>query len=429
MKFDLVIFGGGTSGIAAAYIAAKYGLNTLLVEKSDVLGGSVTRGLVVPSMKVDTSNINTEFFNDLKIFADEYSARHTYIDSNEAWFNPELLKIVFDDMLATVNCEVLFNSYPVKCSYDSDNKFFSININHNTLSLYIETKYIIDATGNAEIFKILKYDLQEDDEMSQTPNLRFILSGINIKKFADWLEKFDRDRNVTTIERASDQTYLSTAYTWDSSRNWALKPIFDKAVKDGVLEYEDTAYFQVFSMPSMPDSLNFNAPRILLDANENINDPFVYSRALKQGRERIYRLYEFCKTYLKGFENSYISHISDMLGVRESYRIKGKYTVTVDDIINPKNFDNIAFTCDYPVDIHSSSKNKDKLMYVKQTYNVPVEALISDCNDRLYAAGRNVSAEFEAQAAIRTQMSCFSMGEAAAKDIFYKINSDLIAKK
>ena len=256
-----------------------------------------------------------------------------------------------------------------------------------------------------------------------------MMSGINIKKFADWLEKFDKDRNVTTIDRTPNQIYLSTAYTWDTTKNWALKPLFESAVNDGVLEYLDTAYFQVFSMPSMPDSLNFNAPRIILDDDENIKDPFVYSRALRQGRERIYRLYNFCKNYLKGFENSYISHISDMLGVRESYRIKGKYTFTVDDIINPKNFDNIAFTCDYPIDIHSNSNKKDKIKYVKHTYSIPVECLISCNNDKLYGAGRIISAEFEAQSALRTQISCFSMGEACAKDIFYKIKSELVAKK
>ena len=110
-----------------------------------------------------------------------------------------------------------------------------------------------------------------------------------------------------------------------------------------------------------------------------------------------------------------------MLGVRESYRIKGKYTYAKQDIIDAKTFDNIAFACDYPIDIHSNTKDNDKLEYTNHTYYVPIETLISADNDKLYAVGRIVSADFDAQAALRTQISCFSMGEAAAKNIYKKI--------
>ena len=421
MKYDLTVFGGGTAGVAAAYISSKYGVKTLLVEKTDVLGGAITKGLVVPSMKTDTNNINTEFFNDLLVFARKYNAQHTYYDGNQAWFNPELLKIVFDDMLSSVNCSVLFDCEPVNALYDKDDALFNVYVNNKMLSLYIDTNYIVDATSNGKIFKLLNCEFQKKSDKFQTPTLRFIMSGIDLNTFSKWIEKLDKDRNITTVDRTGKQIHLSTACTWDKSVNWALRPLFDEAIQNNDLTYEDTAYFQVFTMPSMPDSLNFNAPRILTDGD--INDPFVYSSALKQGRERIYRLSNFCKKYLKGFENAYISHISDMLGVRESYRVKCKYTVTVDDIINPKQFEKIAFCCDYPIDIHSNSAKNDKLEYVKQRYNIPIEALISADYENLYCAGRIISSDFEAQAALRTQQSCFSMGEAAAKDIIKKSNN------
>ena len=428
MNFDLIVYGGGTSGFAAAYIAAKYGANVLLVEKSDTLGGAITQGLVVPCMKMNTENINTEFVDDLKLFADKYKARHTYKDGNEFWFNPELLKIVLDEMLESVKCHVLFSSYPIDINYNNNISIFENYIVHKTVSIYIESKYIVDATSEGTIFKLLNCDFQEKSNNFQTPTLRFIISGIDIKSFADWIEEFDTDRNVTTVERTKEQIYLSTAYTWDN-RKWSLQPVFEKAVSENVLEYSDTAYFQVFSMPSMPNSLNFNAPRILLEDDEDLLDPFVYSRALKQGRKRIFRLYNFCKKYLRGFENSYISHISDMLGVRESRRVKCLYTVTKDDILNPKTFENIALACNYQIDIHSNSSKKDKLEHINHTYYIPIEALISEDYDNLYGTGRIISSEFEAQAALRTQISCFSMGEAAAKDIIGKLNINPNKKK
>ncbi len=421
MKYELIVFGGGTSGVAAAYIASKIGIKTLLVEKSDVLGGSITQGLVLPVMKVNSCSINTDFYNDLLTFANKFSANHTYSDGNTGWFNHEILKIVFDKMLKSVNCDVLFSSYPAEVSLSFKDGFFNTTINHKLLSLYIETKYIIDATSNGEIFKILNCDFQNTDENNQSPSLRFIIGNVNTKNFADWILNIDSDRNVTSVEYTEDQVYLSTACTWEKGKNWALTPMFKKAIADGILEYEDTAYFQLFSIPAMPDCLAVNAPRIIL---EDERDPFVYSRALMQGRDRIYRLAKFCKKYLPGFENSYVTHISDVLGVRESYRIKGLYTFTKDDIINPKEFDNVAFACDYPIDIHSNKSDTDRLEYNQKTYYVPIECLISEKYKNLYCAGRIISADFEAQAALRTQMSCFSMGEAAAKDIYKKLKNN-----
>ncbi len=422
MKYDLTIFGGGTAGVAAAYIAAKYGLKTLLVEKSDVLGGSITQGLVIPCMKVDTQKINTEFFSNLTIFMDKYNARITYSDGNQGWFNFELLKIALDDMLSSVNCDVLFSCEPLEINISNNLNNFICKLNHKLLSLYIDSNYIVDATANGKIFQLLNLDFQNKFEISQTPTLRFMLSNIDMKTFTDWILEVDKDRNITTVCKIESEIYMSTAYTWDKSKNWALRPIFNKAVECGDLEYNDTAYFQVFSVPKMYGTLAFNCPRIHIKDNEDMLNPFVYSKALKQGRERIYRLFNFCKKYLPGFENAYISNISDMLGIRESYRIKGKYTYTKDDIIQGKKFDNIAFACDYPIDIHSNSNKNDKLEYVKRTYYVPIEVLISEKYDNLYCAGRILSADFEAQAALRTQMSCFSMGEAVSKDIVRKIN-------
>lgn len=422
MKYDLVVVGGGTSGVSCAYTASKLGLKTLLVEKTDVLGGAITQGLVIPTMKLNSLNINTDFYSELIKKASKLNAQATYGDNNSGWFNPELMKIVFDSLLKEVNCSILFNTTPISCAfYDNTNKF-ELNLKHNILSLHIETDYIVDATANGEIFKILNYEFQEKNDLSQASSLRFIMSGVNKKAFADWLLNIDKDRTVTTAYKVDNDIMLSTACTWDKTRNWALTPIFDEAVKNNDLEYKDTSYFQVFSVPKTLDSIAFNAPRIILNDDEDLLDPFVYSRALIQGRERVLRLSNFCKKYLKGFENSYISHISDTLGVRESYRIKGQYTFTKDDIINPKTFENIAFSCDYPIDIHSNNKENDKLEYTKHNYNVPIECLICNNNNRLYGIGRIISADFEAQAALRTQMSCFSMGEAAGKDIAKNIN-------
>ena len=78
---------------------------------------------------------------------------------------------------------------------------------------------------------------------------------------------------------------------------------------------------------------------------------------------------------------------------------------------------------DYPIDIHSYSKDGSTLESTRVDYELPIECLKASGYDNLYIAGRIVSADFQAQAALRIQSSCFSMGEAVAKDVLKRINA------
>ena len=44
--YDVIVVGGGVAGIAAAVAAARGGAKTLLMEKSVILGGLATLGLI-----------------------------------------------------------------------------------------------------------------------------------------------------------------------------------------------------------------------------------------------------------------------------------------------------------------------------------------------------------------------------------------------
>lgn len=44
--YDVIVIGGGSAGCAAAYAAAREGVNTLVIEATGCLGGMATAGLV-----------------------------------------------------------------------------------------------------------------------------------------------------------------------------------------------------------------------------------------------------------------------------------------------------------------------------------------------------------------------------------------------
>ena len=406
-KFDITIVGGGTAGCACAYTAAKLGFKTLLIEQNSFLGGSITSSLVIPAMKTSENAINTDFFNLLYTKLETLGGAITYDDGNKGWFNPELTKIVLDQMMeeAGVNIKLVskvteideqLSSYIV--TIESDNIYPG---NTDLLLNSIETNILVDATGDAKICQ--KLNCEKLNPETQPTNLRFIMSGINVKSFADWIMDFDKDRNVTTSCVIDGKTYLSTAYTWDSNTNWALRPLFKDALTKGVLTEEDTNYFQIFSVAGTADSIAFNCPRLI----KNTDNPYI------DGRASILRLSKFCNIYLPGFENAYISSIANTLGVRVSNRVKGKYIYTSDDLRTGKKFETPVVISNYPIDVHSDQKDASTLEQVYKEYQLPLESLI--VKDRLFVIGRCISADFEAQAALRIIPSCFSMGEGLAK--------------
>ena len=404
-KYDVTIVGGGTAGCACAYIAGKLGLKVLLVEKNSFLGGSITSSLVIPAMKTSDNAINTEFFDTLYSELEAVDGAITYCDGNKGWFNPELTKIILDKMMIDAHVDVLFESSIEKIEEKLSSYIVTIDDN-NILALKqgllnpIETIYLVDATGDAKICEKLNCEFLE--KKSQPINLRFIMSGVDVEKFSAWIMELDKDRDVTTSCVVNGKTYLSTAYTWDNGKNWALKPIFKQAIEDNILTEADSNYFQLFSVAGTSDSIAFNAPRLL-----NPQNPYI------EGRASILRLSKFCKKYLKGFENAYISSIANSLGVRVSNRVKGKYVYTQDDLRNGKKFEHPVVISNYPIDIHSDKKDFSKLEKVYKEYQLPIESLM--VRDRLFVAGRCISADFEAQAALRIIPSCFSMGEGLAK--------------
>ena len=342
-NYDIVIVGGGTAGVSCAWNAGKLGLKTLLIEKNSFLGGSITSSLVIPAMKTSEKAINTNFFEALYEILNKIDGAITYSDGNKGWFNPELTKIALDMMMDKANVDVFYES-SLKDVRKEDEKLLvyieSIDDYKNTpfysdiLLNPIETKYLVDATGDAKICQ--KFDanfLENSSENFQPVSLRFIMSGINVKEFSDWLITLDSNRDVTTACKIDSNTYLSTAYTWDNTIKWALKPLFKRAIEDNVITEQDSNYFQIFSVAGTIDSIAFNCPR-LLDNN------IPRSKAYKEGRLSILRLSNFCKKYLPGFENAHISSIANTLGVRVSNRVKGKYVYTYEDLVSGKTFDN-----------------------------------------------------------------------------------------
>ena len=102
-----------------------------------------------------------------------------------------------------------------------------------------------------------------------------------------------------------------------------------------------------------------------------------------------------------------------MIGVRESWRIRGKYYMDVEDYTKAHHFPDAVCRTAYPVDNHDVKLDLFEKLKKGQYYEIPYRALVTNELSNLLVVGRCASGSFAAQASFRIQPTCMSMGEAA----------------
>lgn len=419
-SYDILVAGGGSAGVASAISAARAGAKTLLVEKNSFLGGVATGALVTPMMKnaLDAKNVLTKgIYLEVCEKLNKSSGGAKFKDGNPGWFNPEIYKIVLDEICIESNVNLIFETNIIGVEKEN-NILKSVQIFNKSGFYSIESKEFIDCTGDGDLIKFgnISYD-EGICGKRQAMSLRFMMAGINIKKIADWLKENDKTGDSPVYELDNGDILLSSAFTYE--REWVLKPFFDEALKNGDLKKEDANYFQIFSIPSSPGLVAFNCPRIM-PKDKSLN-PLNFEDTnfvLIEGRQMIKRISFFCKKYLPGFENSFICQIAPYIGVRESRRLSGQYILSKEDILSGAKFEDSVANSNWPIDIHPSNETeKSQLRHPPKGdfYQIPLRSLLPKENEckNLIVAGRLLSATFEAQGSARIQPNCYAMGETA----------------
>lgn len=148
------------------------------------------------------------------------------------------------------------------------------------------------------------------------------------------------------------------------------------------------------------------------DSDISSTDAVSISRAVTFGRRMMRRLAGFFIKNIPGFEKAYISREASMVGVRESWRIRGKYYMEADDYLKAHHFPDGVCRTAYPIDIHDVKLDYFEKLKKGQYYEIPYRTLVTNEISNLLVAGRCASGSFAAQASFRIQPTCMSMGEA-----------------
>ena len=327
---DVLVCGGGVAGIAAAVSAARSGARTMLLERAGFLGGTATGSamglLVIPASEL--VGFPREFFTRL---AREQGAG---LGDVVPW-DIEAYKWTAMDILRESGAQVLLYTW-VSQPIVVDGRIAGVIIENKSGRQAIMSKVAIDATGDGDVAARAGAPFRKgrDRDGAMRPvTVMGRIGNIDLNRFKSYIDShpadFSRDDGRRVVDLDSGIVRIDGFFS-----------IVEQAKRQGLLNPAAPVNYLRFSGVN-PLELR---DRALLICNSTRvydidgTDGAAISRAEIEGRDQLRELVRTCRALLPGFEHSFLVDTSAYLGVRETRRIEGRYTLTYEDVRDGKRF-------------------------------------------------------------------------------------------
>ena len=393
-EVDVVVCGGGPAGVGAALAAARHGARTLVVEYHNCLGGMATSGMMNrlgpyhDQEKIILGGIPWEMVERLvEMKAAPLPEPCPKGEPDRYWvpFDPEALKYIFDQMAKDAGVSVLFHAHAVAV-FGEGSQPQGIVVESKSGRQAIPAKVIIDATGDGDVAAAAGASFEKGrpgDGLMQPMTMLFKMANL------------DRDAAKEYVGR-NHKRILDEA----KAKGETLPPYIGPGT-DCLLRADETF---------------FNTNQVF---GHDGTDAEALSRAMMAARRFIWESMKYARTNIPGYEKSFLSATAAQLGVRESRRIVGEYTLTAEDVVNAAKFDDAIARYACWIDIHTIDPAQKPGPYSGKgpepgtSYGIPFRCLVPRGVDNLLVAGRCFSATHEAFASARMIPCCMAMGQAA----------------
>ena len=388
---DVLVVGGGPSGTAAAYAAAKAGADVVLLERYNHLGGLSTGGLVIwIDRMTDWAGRQV-----IRGFADEilgrlpaeakagpepsdwgsrdptlaayWASRTSAFHGIVSWaptIDPERLKVATQELLLETGVRLVLHGWAAVPVVDAG-RVTAVLFEGKSGRQALRAQLTIDATGDGDMFARagagFESDIDEGD-VHHSMNTAFMLGGVDMDRWIDF----------RTTEREQFAEFMR-------------------------LGRERLGFFQSPYVSWRKDIALFLGPRQSGLSGIDIDD-------MTEVEIRSHRFMaghcEFFRRHAPGFEGAYMLQSASQLGVRHTRRLKG-----VGRLERAQWSEGIAL----PSEIGVSPSVSPKFPVI----SVPYEALVPARLDGLLACGRHISSDASSHGFMREIPQCWLTGQAA----------------
>ncbi len=449
--YDVIVCGGGTAGCAAALAAARGGAKTLLIERSFSVGGMLTIGNAgitkITKHYKDHEDYRTKVTARLKDHAEEVQVAggivkeycHRMMENADAiGTDGQVGAYIFSDrygsqftmmdMLEEAGVQVLYDTRVCGAKMEG-NTVTGVLVFNKSGFVEHSAKQVIDTTGDGDVavFAGAEYScgVTEEDlaegggqilgQVTKTGSM-YRVRGIDFQKFLAFLkahpEYFAVQRfgimSLEDVEKALQKGEMAV---------FSVR-IFNP---DG----SQLVGIQVYNAPAGDEA-------ILLNFDQTVEVSGLDAMAVSNGQHKLFKQIrnnlEVLKATLPGFENARFSHIPD-IGIRETRRIKGDYTLTGMDLFEGVDFPDSIGCGGHPADAKHLREDVENFKYENWLFHMPYRIMLPKGIENLLVAGRCVSSTRLAYACIRPTVQCMVLGEAAGTAAAIAVQDNVTARE
>ena len=393
-EYEVVVVGGGPSGIAAAVAAGRSGRSTLLIERYGFLGGAGTAAGLSTFCGLH-ANVHGEHRRVIRGICDDVVERlarmnalrepHLSVQKRilAQAYDISAYKIVADQLVLDAKVKLLFHAFAVDAVKRSGNEIDAVIVETKSGRKAVRGRVFIDCSGDGDLSAWAGAPFEVGDGKGNMlyPSTMYRISGVDPEKAGEaW------DRIPELMEEAARK----------GRRFPRKKPIVRP--QPNPIEWRAN-----LTQIRNPDGSAVSG----IDA-----DQLSYGEI--EGRRQCWETFEFIKSVTPGFERAYIVEIAPQLGIRETRRVRGEYMLSEDDVLDCVDFSDAIGVNGWPVEAHVAGSVDFRFQRKKKGINqLPYRMIVPQKVDNLFVAGRCASMTHGGQSAARVSGPCFVMGQAA----------------
>ena len=413
-SFDLVVVGGGCTGVCAAVRAAGLGLKVAIVEKSGCFGGVATGGLVNIWHSLHDVDKKEQIIGGLTHEILEILSRDGYAVAGRGaadafHFDPNAMKWVLDKLVTDQGIVPFFHTVYGTLLQEGSRITGIVVTNKDGIGV-IRGSFFIDATGDGDLCRDAGIPSYRRERL-QPPTPCCFLQGSIQNELGD------------LIRAHGAEFGLPDDWGWDD---------FLPGIRDVRLR----ADFHIFGR----------------DCSKAAD----LTAAEMEGRERLYAL----QALLRKYDDPTLSIValSNQVGIRETVHYKTRFEATEQALLLGNSYEDTVMRGTYRVDIHHhesggitfKSLNGVTVTYYGKGnppirgnwreeagltgpyapyYQIPFRILVQETVPNLIPVGRMVHADEGAFGAIRVMVNLNQLGEAAGVAAFLALQGGIPVQK
>jgi len=445
---DVVVVGGGPTGVSAAVGAARTGASVILIERDGILGGQaadiytispwqfidknlqwviggIPREIFLRAVEIECHNYlwrtvpnellkASEKEKSFQIKGNAAYALHRDIgilDWRDATIEPQALRFALHQLCEEARVRLLFESVANGAMMDGNN-ILGVIITFRGQRYAVKAKVVIDATGHGDVAAQSGCSFQNYHDLKEVwvgtssklhtggyAGTHARVCNVNMAETLTYMREHPdqwrcRDCEVK-IDEVEKMISLGNHVTIEGFNELRWKAVQDdptySIIGRGQLDSPEAFVIFLYEGDGIAMQWAKSHPSDLLD-------PLEFSKLESAIRMEHWVTHKFFRNYVPGFQNSRLMDVATHIGTAFSRRVNVEYILTREDLIKGTHFvDVVGRAIGHDWDVTSTYRG----------FEIPFRALLPKGVERLVVTGKSAG-QF-----IHTAAACACTGHAA----------------